>query len=699
MGGFAQDKEELAVLMTELGQRLEDFPAVLRRDLREELQDIFSRQDALGHRCTSKSSHIDSFPSPLSVGSQNIFTNNAPERVESFFLEQEHDPTNRPSPICVGRFLPGSVAASRQNHPSLPPAPANSFPKLHLSPQESLVSPRRSLSSSESRLKSRSSSVSSASGEETQREEQIQRGALSKEQLQAAGATEHTLGIVPVSNFAADRSMAAITEAPERRSSVLCVPSKRIGFTQRKKQVQESFNEFVGSASFDYLSGALVLGNAVVIGVQTDHMAQTTNELPPIHFRIMDSIFCVLFTSELLCRFVASGWSLFSRANWKWSTFDCLLVGLQIVDEIVSYATTGSSGLNFSFMRVLRILRLIRVLRIIRILRLIGELRAIVSSIMGSLRSLAWTVVLIFMMVYIFGIYFTQVVLDHRIEKQHAGNDMAEDDVMLRFFGSLPLSILSLYQAITTGLAWNELSTPLMAEISVVSGLVMSMYIAFSIMALMNVVTGVFVEAALKSAKDDHDEFLLCHVRELFEGQDDIDWDAFQAQLGNEHMQSFFAAIDVDISEAEAVFKLLDADGSGEIDLEEFLTGCLNLKGPAKAIDTCALLQETRGITQKMDAIQFTVGCVYKMLPQQSKEPAGNEKQLSKDSKAEDDVLSEKSEKNNNLALPSQEKPRTSVSSFSSARSARPKPNKERLHQLMGRRISDRSNKASNQSK
>eukprot|EP00930_Biecheleria_cincta_P027136 TRINITY_DN19061_c0_g1_i1.p1 TRINITY_DN19061_c0_g1~~TRINITY_DN19061_c0_g1_i1.p1 ORF type:complete len:268 (-),score=49.44 TRINITY_DN19061_c0_g1_i1:115-918(-) len=254
--------------------------------------------------------------------------------------------------------------------------------------------------------------------------------------------------------------------------------------------------------------------------------------------------------------------------------------------------------------------------------------------------------------------------------------DMPGDHALLRFFGSLPLSILPLYQAITTGLAWNELSTPLIQEISVVSGLVMSLFVAFAMMALMNVVTGVFVEAALKSAKDDHDEFMLCHVRELFEGQDEIDWECFSSHLGNEHMQSFFTAIDVDMSEAESVFKLLDADGSGEIDLDEFLTGCLNLKGPAKAIDTCALLQETRGLTQKLESIQFTMGCIYKMLPR-----------ASKDSNGENAMTEKNSNMNNNIALP-----RHSVSSSVSVKSARPMPNKARIQQLLGTRPSQRSN-------
>merc|ERR1719310_1814661 len=59
-------------------------------------------------------------------------------------------------------------------------------------------------------------------------------------------------------------------------------------------------------------------------------------------------------------------------------------------------------------------------------------------------------------------------------------------------------------------------------------------------------------------------------------------------------MKSFFHAIDVDLSDARSVFALLDSDDSGEIDLDEFLNGCLGLHGPAKAIHLATLMYESR---------------------------------------------------------------------------------------------------------
>merc|ERR1719502_2503498 len=110
---------------------------------------------------------------------------------------------------------------------------------------------------------------------------------------------------------------------------------------------------------------------------------------------------------------------------------------MQLVDELLMvFAEQGEKRMNFSFMRILRMFRLVRIMRMIRILRLISELRTIVASIMGSMRSLLWTVVLIFMLVYVFAVYLTQLVLDYRVD--NIDNEQVEHDIALTYlFGSL----------------------------------------------------------------------------------------------------------------------------------------------------------------------------------------------------------------------------------------------------------------------
>lgn len=220
------------------------------------------------------------------------------------------------------------------------------------------------------------------------------------------------------------------------------------------------------------------------------------------------------------------------------------------------------------------------------------------------MKSLYWTVVLLFLMIYVVAVYLTQLVLDYRVEKSLGGTQPNEQ--LGQYYSSLFRSILSLYQAISGGVDWDDLVNPLIQEISPLIGLIFTFYIAFSILALMNVVTGVFVESALKNAKEDSDNYMISHARNLFREASGnmgiIRWAQFEAMVGTDQMKEFFSHIGVDVSEAKSIFHLLDVDDSDEIDLDEFLSGCVRLRGPAKAIDVSCLMLETQQLAKRMSS-------------------------------------------------------------------------------------------------
>merc|ERR1712048_847160 len=121
----------------------------------------------------------------------------------------------------------------------------------------------------------------------------------------------------------------------------------------------------------------------------------------------------------------------------------------------------------------------------------------------------------------------------------------------------------------------------------------------------MNVVTGVFVESALLIAKRDKDIYMVNSVRSLFAKTDDdasgtISWDEFEQKLDTPEMTEYFKMIDVDMSEARGIFSLLDIDKSGQIESEEFLSGCMRLTGSAKALDLTVLMHEVQVVSQTL---------------------------------------------------------------------------------------------------
>jgi len=392
---------------------------------------------------------------------------------------------------------------------------------------------------------------------------------------------------------------------------------KRASTTSGRPSVLQAYTEVragrctlknvVCSSLFDLCTCFFIVSNAAFIGVQTDYMARHVTDKIPFTFRVIESIYCAIFTMELLLRLAVHGRKFFTMSGYRWNMFDAAVVCLQLFEEIMALIT-GAMGSdhnsmpsNFSMMRMMRVLRLIRIIRLVRVLRLISELRTIVVSIIGSMRSLCWTIILLVLMMYLIGVYLTQLVTDHKADNEL---DPGEHQSLTQHYGSLLRSILTLFQSISGGIDWDDGVSPLMSSMSPWLALLFSFYIAFAIFALMNIVTGVFVESALQTAKDDKELFLLHHVRNLFVNADTdrsgrITWPEFQKQVENPSMNMYFKAIDLDKEEARDLFRLIDIDESGTIDAEEFVNGCFRLRGPAKAIDLATLMHETKRMNRK----------------------------------------------------------------------------------------------------
>merc|ERR1719502_1895787 len=62
-------------------------------------------------------------------------------------------------------------------------------------------------------------------------------------------------------------------------------------------------------------------------------------------------------------------------------------------------------------------------------------------------------------------------------------------------------------------------------------------------------------------------------------------YDDFAEVLSDPSTQTFLGGLDLNVDDAWELFKLLDTDESNHIDVEEFVSGCLRLKGQAKAMD------------------------------------------------------------------------------------------------------------------
>eukprot|EP00959_Pyramimonas_sp_CCMP1952_P433202 9071532-Pyramimonas_sp.AAC.1 len=103
------------------------------------------------------------------------------------------------------------------------------------------------------------------------------------------------------------------------------------------------------------------------------------------------------------------------------------------------------------------------------------------------MKSLMWAMVLILMIIYVFGLAFTGEALYFVEVTDDLGQ--VNEDTLLGEWGSLDVSMYTLFQAISGGVSWREPATPLQG-ISILPTSLFTSYIAFVYFAVLNVVTG-----------------------------------------------------------------------------------------------------------------------------------------------------------------------------------------------------------------
>eukprot|EP00930_Biecheleria_cincta_P018227 TRINITY_DN14271_c1_g1_i1.p1 TRINITY_DN14271_c1_g1~~TRINITY_DN14271_c1_g1_i1.p1 ORF type:complete len:590 (-),score=113.11 TRINITY_DN14271_c1_g1_i1:37-1806(-) len=336
-----------------------------------------------------------------------------------------------------------------------------------------------------------------------------------------------------------------------------------------------------------------ILLNCLTMGVQADGLV---NDHGPIMGFVggeaLEQTFVVIFTIEILLRWNAFGISHFMPFDTERALnfVDAMLVFFTgiLISWIMPLLTTLVGG-NFGagILRTFSIFRAIRLLRIVRVIQKIPMFREVwllLKGLTDSFRTLFWTVIVIFAITYIFAIFGCWM-LSAEIEK--IGEQTSDPETKERVATALHLvkgigALMQLLVQFLTLDSWNSKMEQIM-EFAPWCLAYFYLYIALAVFVLMNLVTAIIVENALSASRNDENHRLklmedikkkeLKELQDLFElmdadGDGTLDWDEFEAAFADEEMSRKWKLLDFHAEECKELFDLLD-DGDGGIETGE----------------------------------------------------------------------------------------------------------------------------------
>lgn len=393
-----------------------------------------------------------------------------------------------------------------------------------------------------------------------------------------------------------------------------------------------AFQKFTHSHRYEWASAGLILVNAVFIAWETQYMGELTRDSfvsgnhskspeKPSVFMVFAIIFSILFSLELGLRWAADGLIPFFRtADASWNAADVIVVVCSLADCALEVAVAAEAknvlGSNIAVIRTFRIVRVVRVFRVIRVMKFFRELRIMVYSILRSMKSLLWIAMVLGIVFSVFGIAFTSAVTDYFDDLDAWQDEKAEG--LKEHFMTLDKSFLTLLGSMSGGNDWAEYYGAL-APLGLHYEMMYLVFISFALFAVLNIVTGVFVDSAKQSAHVDRDILVqeemdakasyLHSMRLVFEEMDldesgVISSAEFARRLKDERVEAYFKSMKLDVSDATNLFSLLDYDHSDEVSVDEFLEGCYKLQGESRRLDAVMMQYELRFLSEAITEIR-----------------------------------------------------------------------------------------------
>mmetsp|Transcript_16436 Transcript_16436/g.38517 ORF Transcript_16436/g.38517 Transcript_16436/m.38517 type:complete len:487 (+) Transcript_16436:100-1560(+) len=390
----------------------------------------------------------------------------------------------------------------------------------------------------------------------------------------------------------------------------------------------------VDEENFQVFIGLVIFLNIVVLWGETD--------LPHLSIWVVfDNIFLAIFLVEIVMRIMHKGWSEYylTGKDKAWAYLDTAIVCLGVFDLWVTplflaeFRQAGSAKSS-----LLRFLRLMRLLRLLRVFRMIPKLQGFVNALWNMFGTFIWIFGVLFLFILCFAIMLTHL-LGHAealgdreyLEREH--NEALH--LVMTYFQDVPTSLFTLFQLTTTD-NWDRIAKPLV-EINPWWRLFFVFFISFASWTMISVLTAVastnMIEATsdrkenqLREQEQRHKQFLSFLHESFLEADIDgnglLDKDEFKALMEKDFVHRQMKDLGIHLTQEE-LFKawdMLDIDESGELTIEEFVTGLSYLQEGLSTKHIVNVDYSLKRVTIRCEDRMTKIGATVKDIVRQNEE-------------------------------------------------------------------------------
>ena len=245
---------------------------------------------------------------------------------------------------------------------------------------------------------------------------------------------------------------------------------------------RERLREYIESTRFERAITALIVVNAVTLGIETSSAAlERFGGL----LHAIDRMALGIFVVELLARAFVHRSRFFHD---PWRVFDFVVVGIALMP---------ASG-------ALSVLRTMRVLRVLRIISLVPSMRRVINALLTALPGMASIIGLMALVLYVSAVLATKLF----------------GEIAPEFFGNLGLSLFTLFQIMTVE-GWPDIARGVMAQ-SQYAWIFFVAYLLIATFMVLNLFIAVVVNAMQSQVTEDlkdegkaHTELILDELHAL----------------------------------------------------------------------------------------------------------------------------------------------------------------------------------------